>query len=1131
MQMKIRLVRFPSLVRPTRQYPLVEFHILAEIRAKYGVDESLYSATGNVVFPNFRAVRVLAQKINEGRALTGRRHDTVRTGDLNAMGLIDEIYHYVLRLYEESANPKVFTRALSRLRRSLGSPPIRSLLLTFGELFPPLAVYRKTSTLEEYLNARTEDKPHTEVALEEMILLFFANFNPAFSPLRELFDDRQLAGSTAYAPSIAALEKFFRAEKPFGPENLPMFDLLRAPILASPHNLEGQLAYIRKHWGLLLPEKYLRKIASAGDFLREEFRHVTLGGGAPTLVPTYRGSERFGPDEVDIERFTADVEWMPKVIILAKNTSVWLDQLSKKYRRAITRLDQVPDEELDTMARWNITGLWLIGIWERSPASRKIKQLTGNPEAVSSAYSVYEYEVAHDLGGEEAFRNLRHRAWQRGVRLAGDMVPNHTGIYSRWVVEHPEFFVQSGYKPFPNYQFTGPNLSEVGGVDIRIEDGYWSRQDAAVAFQRVNEATGEVRYIYHGNDGTSMPWNDTAQLNFLLAEVREAVVQLILHVARKFSIIRFDAAMTLTKRHFQRLWYPQPGSGGDIPSRADHSMSTGDFNRMFPQEFWREVVDRINHEMPNTLLLAEAFWLLEGYFVRTLGMHRVYNSAFMHMLMQEENSKYRALIKNTLHFNPEILKRYVNFMSNPDEQTAVAQFGKGDKYFGTALLMVTMPGLPMFAHGQIEGFTEKYGMEYRRAYYDEQPDDDLIRRHEREIFPIMQKRHLFSQVAHFELYDFLDEHGNLNENVFAYSNMADGERALICYHNKYAETAGWIRQSVGKTTVPGEDDQRKIRSVSLGEALALSAHDHVYYVFRDHAAGLEYVRSGRDLCRNGLFVSLKAFQYHVFVDFREVHDATGQYGKVSRRLNGRGVGSVEEALREMILEPVREQFEALFTPEILGCVGSGIGRGKKTAVRAQDTLDRLVGACDELLKRAELAVGRPLEREAFLGEVVQEVRRLGGGLPGARVADGKGSTRTLLGVVLAGSLVRHFGVQLLDELRLWGGLEVQLGRSTYLLVKILALGGNPLTGPTRDEVHKRLRELFSLPEAGEFLGLNLYEGTWYFSKERFEELFAWCEAAAGGASCEVAAEILKASAESGYRREEFFNQLLSNARK
>ena len=141
-----------------------------------------------------------------------------------------------------------------------------------------------------------------------------------------------------------------------------------------------------------------------------------------------------------------------------------------------------------------------------------------------------------------------------------------------------------------------------------------------------------------------------------------------------------------------------------------------------PEEFWREVVDRVAAEAPDTLLLAEAFWLMEGYFVRTLGMHRVYNSAFMNMLRDEKNAEYRLVIKNTLEFDPQILKRYVNFMNNPDERTAVDQFGKGDKYFGVATLMATMPGLPMFGHGQVEGYAENYGMEYRRAYLDEAPD-------------------------------------------------------------------------------------------------------------------------------------------------------------------------------------------------------------------------------------------------------------------------------------------------------------------------------------------------------------------------------------------------------------------------
>jgi len=63
----------------------------------------------------------------------------------------------------------------------------------------------------------------------------------------------------------------------------------------------------------------------------------------------------------------------------------------------------------------------------------------------------------------------------------------------------------------------------------------------AVVFKRVDHSSGYTKYVYHGNDGTSFPWNDTAQLNYLIPEVREAVIQTILHVARKFPIIRFEA--------------------------------------------------------------------------------------------------------------------------------------------------------------------------------------------------------------------------------------------------------------------------------------------------------------------------------------------------------------------------------------------------------------------------------------------------------------------------------------------------------------------------------------------------------------------------------------------------------------
>ena len=281
-------------------------------------------------------------------------------------------------------------------------------------------------------------------------------------------------------------------------------------------------------------------------------------------MPTYDDAR------AEVEAFSADRDWMPRVVMIAKNTLVWLDQLSRAYGRPIGRLDQVPDEELDTMARRGFTALWLIGVWERSPASRTIKRRMGNSEAEASAYALADYAVAGSLGGEAALADLRDRAWRRGIRLASDMVPNHTGIDSRWVIEHPERFLAWPHAdpPYPSYSFSGPDLSSDPRVGVFIEDHYWDHTDAAVVFKRVDRSTGEVRYLYHGNDGTHMPWNDTAQLDFLREDTRDAVARTILHVARLFPIIRFDAAMTLTRKHFQRLWFPEPGRGGDIPSRA-----------------------------------------------------------------------------------------------------------------------------------------------------------------------------------------------------------------------------------------------------------------------------------------------------------------------------------------------------------------------------------------------------------------------------------------------------------------------------------------------------------------------------------------------------------------------------------
>ena len=883
--------------------PTYEFHISRKARKRYQFDEQLFALDGNVILADFAAARRFAER------MTRVLGQPVPASDVNAMGLIDEILHLLIRQYERQ-NPGVMHQALDHLHARLSEATVEATLLKFTEEYPPLVVHRGQVSPRAYLDQTSAGTSRRETTLEEVLLLYLANANPAFKPYRELFDDEELRRTTAYETMISGLQTYFASLPAFEPGGETLIEILLTPARRSPHSLQAQLEYLLERWGEILGEALVQRILRSIDFVREEaLRRTGPGGfGGETPVLTFAGAE------FEYERFSQDKDWMPRLVLIAKNSYVWLDQLSKWYHRSITRLDQIPDEELDTMARRGITGLWLIGLWDRSRASQRIKQMMGNPDAVASAYSLMDYQIAGDLGGWEALSNLRGRAWQHGIRLSADMVPNHMGIDSHWVSDHPDWFLSLPYSPYPNYTFNGVDLSSDSRTGIYIEDHYYDRTDAAVVFKRTDHWTGDVRYIYHGNDGTSMPWNDTAQLDYSKAEVREAVIQTILQVARNFPIIRFDAAMTLAKKHIQRLWFPEPGAGGAIPSRSEHGLTRAQFDAAFPNEFWREVVDRVAAEVPGTLLLAEAFWLMEGYFVRTLGMHRVYNSAFMNMMRDEENAKYRSVIKNTLEFDPDIMKRYVNFMSNPDERTAIDQFGKGDKCFGVATMMATLPGLPMFGHGQIEGFTEKYGMEYQRPRYDETPDPLIVERHEREIAPLLQRRRLFAESGNFRLYDFFLDSGKVDENVFAYSNRSGGERALVVYNNRYGETHGTLDYSAAYA----DKGANQLRQQRLREGLGLSDNSSAIVACCDSLTGLQYLRRASDFAERGLTLNLHAYQCHVFLDWRELISTAEQpWDRLCDHLNGRGVANLDDALVQLELQQAHDALRAQLDPGIV----------------------------------------------------------------------------------------------------------------------------------------------------------------------------------------------------------------------
>ena len=867
---------------------------IAEItRKEIDFKEPLFQ-TGNGTASFYREASSISFKYNEMKKKEGGDFEYLSAGKLNASAILHSAYQTILTYLISGTNEDFFRRRLATVE---ANDSLRNALDFYSAAFPT-----------ELPDERTREEDMRGFFIHQVILqnrAMVAAAKPFFTPEGLVFPDSSKALSSI-------LSSYVKDDLRNGEPNTDdIFTFLCMPARLYPDSLLDQIQYIIREWAAMLPDYFVNLLKSSMDYINEEQKDHGFGG-APGPIPVVDFSSEIN----EYEAFSSDSNWMPCVVMIAKSTLVWLDQLSKQYKRPITSLDQIPDEELDLMQHRGITALWLIGLWQRSEASKTIKHLCGNPDAVASAYSLKDYDISPDIGGWEAVENLRVRCRRRGIRLASDMVPNHTGIDGNWVYEHPDYFISQSYSPFPSYTYNGPDLSHNPDWEVKLEDHYYNRTDAAVTFRMRNRHTGETRYVFHGNDGTTMPWNDTAQLDYLNPVTREAVIQKILHVARNFPIIRFDAAMTLAKRHIERLWYPKPGTGGDIAGRAEHSMDEREFNRRIPEEFWREVVDRVAKEVPDTLLLAEAFWMMEGYFVRTLGMHRVYNSAFMNMLKNQENQKYRDSIKKTLEFEPEILKRYVNFMNNPDEDTAIAQFGSDDRYFGVATLLATLPGLPMIGHGQIEGYREKYGMEYQRAYFDEKPNGWLIDQHERRIFPLLRKRYLFANVDNFNIYDCNGPNG-VEESVYAFVNGSGNERTLVLVNNRYERIYGTISVSAPKLKKNGEE--RKMVRTNLAENLNLNFGSRNYCLMDCFSDGLTYIIPSINLF-DGFSFGLNGYEARVFWNIREVEDTDGCIEALHKEYGERGIKDINKAIAMMRLKPVYNVLESLRDEKFLSLV-------------------------------------------------------------------------------------------------------------------------------------------------------------------------------------------------------------------
>ena len=343
------------------------------------------------------------------------------------------------------------------------------------------------------------------------------------------------------------------------------------------------------------------------------------------------------------------------------NTWAWLEELSAKLARPIA-LAGVPDSEWDALAAQGFNIIWLMGVWRRSPESRRI--LMADPavcsgcdlalpgwkpeDAIGSPYAVAAYTVDRRIGTWASLDATREKLHARGMALFLDFVGNHTALDHPWTRENPEFYVQGTAEDFQN--------------------------DPA-AYYRVTTETGD-RFIARGRDPYYPPWKDVAQLNHFHPGCRTAQLDVIRSIASHCDGIRCDMAMLLLNDIFHNIWSRQIGN---LPAPA--------------KEFWLEA----HNAAPHLTLLAEAYWGTEQRLLE-LGFSFVYDKELYDCVRDGRAWDARA----RLGAGPDYQAHLARFLENHDEPRRAVVF-PDYRLRAAGTIMGTLPGMRFYHQGELEG--------------------------------------------------------------------------------------------------------------------------------------------------------------------------------------------------------------------------------------------------------------------------------------------------------------------------------------------------------------------------------------------------------------------------------------------
>jgi glycosidase len=352
------------------------------------------------------------------------------------------------------------------------------------------------------------------------------------------------------------------------------------------------------------------------------------------------------------------------------NTRVWLTQLSRALGRRAT-LDDIPDAELDHLARLGFDWIWFLSVWQTGPAAQQVSRSNAGwrhefqetlpdlreEDIGGSGFAIRGYTVHKDLGGDAALARLRQRLQARRLKLMLDFVPNHMAPDHPWIDEHPDYFIRG----------TEADLAR-----------------APKNYCRMQTTHGPIVLAY-GRDPYFEGWPDTLQLNYGNAALQQAMIGELERIAGQCDGVRCDMAMLVLPDVFESTWG----------------------------------IEAVRRKHPDFTFMAEVYWDRE-WTMQQQGFDYTYDKRLYDRLREGHARPVRE------HFHADInyQDKMARFLENHDEPRAASAFSP-EAHRAAAVLTFLSPGLRFFHQGEFEGRTKRISPHLVRGR--EEPIDAALR--------------------------------------------------------------------------------------------------------------------------------------------------------------------------------------------------------------------------------------------------------------------------------------------------------------------------------------------------------------------------------------------------------------------